>query len=320
MDTTSLIRIVSGILVLVLSLLYFYPTFKAMGKRNTGAIFAVNLLTGWCAIGWFVALIWALKNDVVALRPDEVQQYAGRDRRIKVFIYIFWSIVVIFLAVVMILAYAFPASQPKTQQSPVADQSYQQQSSATDQSSPQQSPAAADQSDQQQSPEQSSPIGEATPILSPQPNASPLDLTPRSVQDPVESKRLNTDGLHALSGANPDLANARNDFERSFQLDSTSVEALNNLGYVYGRLGDYQTAESILVKVLDMSPTRKAAQGNLGAVQAELGKTKDAADHFCQYIRHFDSLEQGKSTLSRVFKDADSNVKAAIDLTLANCN
>ncbi|MFZ0305620.1 MAG: superinfection immunity protein [Terracidiphilus sp.] len=115
MDTTSLIRIVSGILVLVLSLFYFYPTFKAMGKRNTGAIFAINLLTGWCAIGWFVALVWALKNDVVALRPDEVQQYAGRDRRIKVFIYIFWSIVVIFLAVVMILAYAFPASQPTTQ-------------------------------------------------------------------------------------------------------------------------------------------------------------------------------------------------------------
>ncbi len=151
-------------------------------------------------------------------------------------------------------------------------------------------------------------------------NVSPISLTPSSTQDPTESKRLNTEGLHSLSGANPDFASAREDFERSFQLDSTNVEALNNLGYVYGRLGDYQTAESILLKVLDMSPTRKAALGNLGAIQAELGETQEAADHFCQYIRHFDSLEQGKSTLSRVFKDADSQVKTAIDLTLANCN
>jgi Flp pilus assembly protein TadD len=136
----------------------------------------------------------------------------------------------------------------------------------------------------------------------------------------MESKRLNAEGLHMLSGANPDLASARSDFERAFQLDSTSAEALNNLGYVYGRLGDYHTAESTLLKVLGMSPTRKAAQGNLGAVQAELGKTQEAADHFCQYIRQFDSIEQGKSTVTRVFKDSDQNVQAAINLTLANCN
>ena len=39
-----------------------------------------------------------------------------------------------------------------------------------------------------------------------------------------------------LSGANPNTASARNDFERAFQLDSTNVEALNNLGYVYEML------------------------------------------------------------------------------------
>ena len=151
-------------------------------------------------------------------------------------------------------------------------------------------------------------------------NAFPIDITPTSTQDRTESKRLDNEGLRMLSGANPDLAGARNDFERSFQMDSTNVEALNNLGYVYGRLGDYQTAESILLKVLDFSPNRKAAQGNLGAIQAELGKAQEAADHFCLYVHHFDSLEHGKSTLSRDFKDGDSNVKAAIDLTLANCS
>jgi hypothetical protein len=101
MDSTTIIRILAGILFLVLCLLYFYPTFKAMGKRNTGAIFALNLLTGWSTIGWVVALIWALKNDAVALRSDEVQQFTGRDRRIKGFIYILWSIVVLIFAFVI---------------------------------------------------------------------------------------------------------------------------------------------------------------------------------------------------------------------------
>ncbi len=159
-----------------------------------------------------------------------------------------------------------------------------------------------------------------TPAPNARSSVPPSNITPSGAQDPTESKRLNTEGLHTLSGANPDFASARNDFERAFQLDSTNVEALNNLGYVYGRLGDYSTAESTLLKVLDMSPTRQSAQGNLGDVQAELGKTQEAADHFCQYIRGFHSLEHGKSTLSRVFKDANSNVKAAVDMALANCN
>ena len=160
MDNITIIRILAGALFLVLCLLYFYPTFKAMGKRNTGAIFAVNLLTGWSTIGWFVALIWALKNDVVALRPDEVQQYTGRDRRIKGFIYTFWSIVAIIFAVAIALNNSSTASQPTAQQSPTADQSYQ-----------------------QQSPEQTSPIVEASPTPSTQPNAPPIDVTPKSVQD-----------------------------------------------------------------------------------------------------------------------------------------
>jgi len=106
-----------------------------MGKRNTGAIFALNLLTGWSMLGWLVSLIWGLKNDAVAVRPDEVQQFTKRDRQIKIFIYILWSIVAIILAVTMILTYTSPASQPKTQQSAAPDQSDQQQSTATNQQS-----------------------------------------------------------------------------------------------------------------------------------------------------------------------------------------
>ena len=46
--------------------LYFLPSIIALArsKRDTLAIFLLNLFLGWSVIGWFVALIWAAKNDV----------------------------------------------------------------------------------------------------------------------------------------------------------------------------------------------------------------------------------------------------------------
>ncbi len=47
-------------------LLYFLPSIIAAvrGKRDTLAIFLLNLFLGWSVIGWFVVLIWAAKHDV----------------------------------------------------------------------------------------------------------------------------------------------------------------------------------------------------------------------------------------------------------------
>jgi hypothetical protein len=46
--------------------MYFLPSIIALlrGKRDTLAIFLLNLFLGWSVIGWIVALIWAAKNDV----------------------------------------------------------------------------------------------------------------------------------------------------------------------------------------------------------------------------------------------------------------
>ena len=46
-------------------LLYFLPSILALArsKRDLLAIFLLNLFLGWSIIGWFVALIWAAKND-----------------------------------------------------------------------------------------------------------------------------------------------------------------------------------------------------------------------------------------------------------------
>jgi len=46
--------------------LYFLPSIFALArsKRDALSIFVVNLLFGWTAIGWVIALVWALKQDV----------------------------------------------------------------------------------------------------------------------------------------------------------------------------------------------------------------------------------------------------------------
>lgn len=46
--------------------MYFLPSIIALArsKRDTLAIFLLNLFLGWSIIGWIVALVWAAKNDV----------------------------------------------------------------------------------------------------------------------------------------------------------------------------------------------------------------------------------------------------------------
>jgi len=45
---------------------YFLPSLVAVArsKRDTLAIFLLNLLLGWTIIGWVFALVWAVKADV----------------------------------------------------------------------------------------------------------------------------------------------------------------------------------------------------------------------------------------------------------------
>lgn len=49
--------------------MYFLPSIIALArsKRDTLAIFLLNLFLGWSVIGWLVALIWAVKTDVPAV-------------------------------------------------------------------------------------------------------------------------------------------------------------------------------------------------------------------------------------------------------------
>lgn len=55
------------VLFLILCVPYFIPTIVAYSrqKTNRNAILAVNVLLGWTFVGWVVALVWALKTDLV---------------------------------------------------------------------------------------------------------------------------------------------------------------------------------------------------------------------------------------------------------------
>jgi T4 superinfection immunity protein len=46
--------------------LYFLPAIIGFGrgKRDAVSILVLNLLLGWTAIGWVIALVWALRQDV----------------------------------------------------------------------------------------------------------------------------------------------------------------------------------------------------------------------------------------------------------------
>ena len=46
-------------------ILYFLPTAIATTRKNTGAIFVLNLFLGWTLLGWVGALIWALMDEKI---------------------------------------------------------------------------------------------------------------------------------------------------------------------------------------------------------------------------------------------------------------
>lgn len=51
------------IVVILILAIYFLPSIVGYSHSNFGSIFLLNLLLGWTAIGWIVAIIWAVSND-----------------------------------------------------------------------------------------------------------------------------------------------------------------------------------------------------------------------------------------------------------------
>ena len=60
-----------GVIIMVVCLMaaYIAPAFVAHIRhhRNASAIMALNVLLGWTILGWVIALVWALTDNV---KPD----------------------------------------------------------------------------------------------------------------------------------------------------------------------------------------------------------------------------------------------------------
>ncbi|MBC6991939.1 superinfection immunity protein [Hymenobacter sp. BT491] len=81
-----------GIIILAFFalVLYFLPALLASKKRNSTAIFWLNLLAGWTFLGWVGALIWSLMKDdpkpstlhypPAVTSADNVERYANLKR------------------------------------------------------------------------------------------------------------------------------------------------------------------------------------------------------------------------------------------------
>jgi hypothetical protein len=54
-----------GTFFTILLMAYFFPYMIALwgGSRNLQFIAVLNLLFGWCIVGWFAALLWAFKGS-----------------------------------------------------------------------------------------------------------------------------------------------------------------------------------------------------------------------------------------------------------------
>jgi hypothetical protein len=77
---------VGGVALLVVAAaVYFLPTIVAgtRGHKSDGAIFALNLLAGWTALGWLAALVWSLagENTARAARRRTAQHTAKARAR-----------------------------------------------------------------------------------------------------------------------------------------------------------------------------------------------------------------------------------------------
>lgn len=58
--------ITGGLIILIIALVgYFLPWLIALSnhRRQTVAIFVLNLFLGWTLLGWIIALIWAFIKD-----------------------------------------------------------------------------------------------------------------------------------------------------------------------------------------------------------------------------------------------------------------
>lgn len=74
------------LIIIFFTALYFLPALIGYNKKNIYSILALNLLLGWTAIGWIVALVWALSkdnNDILIVNSNEPKSVSQELTNLK---------------------------------------------------------------------------------------------------------------------------------------------------------------------------------------------------------------------------------------------
>ena len=101
---------------------------------------------------------------------------------------------------------------------------------------------------------------------------------------------------------NNNLQDAHNYYQKVLALDPNYINALNNLGVIFQRLGKKQRAKECYEKVIKINPTYADANYNLGNIFQELGDDQKAKDCFEKTIEIDPNYVNALNNLGVVFK------------------
>lgn len=106
-------------------------------------------------------------------------------------------------------------------------------------------------------------------------------------------------------------------FQEAYDIDSTDIEIINNLGYGYLKAGNYRKAEDFFLRTLTYEPGRSAAWANLGELYAKTGYIQAAKAAFANTLRFSRDPYQTLTFFnSLVEKNSDPNVREVAKFAL----
>jgi len=109
---------------------------------------------------------------------------------------------------------------------------------------------------------------------------------------------------------NNNLQDAQNYYQKVLKIDPNYVNAHNNLGIIFQKLGKGQKAKDCLEKAIEINPNNADAYNNLGNIFKSLGERQKAKDCYEKAITINPNYADAHNNLGIVFKELGERQKA----------
>ena len=109
---------------------------------------------------------------------------------------------------------------------------------------------------------------------------------------------------------NKNLQDAQSYYQKVLELDPNYVDAHNNLGSMFGGLGENQKAISCYEKAIEINPNYTPAYNNLGTIFKELGESQKAKQYYEGAIKIDPNYTSAHFNLGNIFKELGEYSKA----------